>query len=176
MHCQYEQPDRVLYRHVVHQWVAIFKSTNNYYDNCFVDKFGGGSPDWARGVANVTYSYLIELRDRGFYGFLLPEDQILATGEEVWEGVRVILNQVRHDRYGSGQEFNDTYYDFLQEEDFLFRLTKTFPAKWQGVYDYAGWSLAHSSTPVANCCCLYVLLLSLISSLHASLSLALFAN
>lgn len=130
----------------------------------FVDKFGGGSPDWARGVANVTYSYLIELRDRGYYGFLLPEDQILATGEEVWEGVRVILDQVRYDRYGSGQEFNDTYYHFLQEEDFLFRLTKTFPAKWQGVYGYAGWSLAHSSTPVANCCCLYVLLVSLISS------------
>merc|ERR1712059_76485 len=32
----------------------------------------------------IPYSYGIELRDTGMYGFLLPPDQIIPTGEETW--------------------------------------------------------------------------------------------
>jgi len=35
----------------------------------------------------VVYSYTIELRDTGEYGFLLPEDQITPTAEETWAGI-----------------------------------------------------------------------------------------
>merc|ERR1712168_927895 len=42
----------------------------------------GGSIDWTYAVLGVKYSYALELRDRGEYGFVLPTDQIKPTGEE----------------------------------------------------------------------------------------------
>ena len=32
----------------------------------------------------LIISYGMELRDTGVHGFLLPPDQIIGTGEEVW--------------------------------------------------------------------------------------------
>ena len=58
----------------------------------FPDPFSGGSPDWAKDKANVTYSYLLELRDRGRNGFVLPQEQIIPTGEEVWVGMEVVFD------------------------------------------------------------------------------------
>ena len=42
----------------------------------------GASVDWTYAVANVTYSMAVELRDTGRYGFLLPPNQIIPSGEE----------------------------------------------------------------------------------------------
>lgn len=42
----------------------------------------GSSADWTYGKINVKYSYGVELRDQGKYGFLLPDDQILPSGKE----------------------------------------------------------------------------------------------
>merc|ERR1711939_1227458 len=39
------------------------------------------------GVCGVKYSYGAELRDTGEYGFLLPPDQIIPTGEEILAAV-----------------------------------------------------------------------------------------
>ena len=36
------------------------------------------------GELGIPYSYGMELRDTGMYGFLLPPDQIIPTGEEAW--------------------------------------------------------------------------------------------
>jgi murein tripeptide amidase MpaA len=47
----------------------------------------GGSDDWAKGAAGIKYSYCLELRDTGRYGFLLPASQIVPTGEETFNGV-----------------------------------------------------------------------------------------
>ncbi|CAH1248294.1 CPA2 [Branchiostoma lanceolatum] len=44
----------------------------------------GGARDWAYDKAGVTYSYTVELRDTGRYGFLLPADQIIPTAEETF--------------------------------------------------------------------------------------------
>jgi len=52
----------------------------------------GGSDDWAKGVAGVKYSYTVELRDTGLYGFQLPASQILPTARETWEGVKVVAD------------------------------------------------------------------------------------
>jgi len=46
----------------------------------------GSSCDWAYDTANIPCSFAPELRDRGRYGFLLPEDQIQPTAEEMWAG------------------------------------------------------------------------------------------
>jgi hypothetical protein len=60
----------------------------------YLDAFGGGSADWARAVAKIRYSYLIELRDNGQRGFQLPVDQILPTGREAWAAVRELAAHV----------------------------------------------------------------------------------
>ncbi|XP_031621115.1 carboxypeptidase B-like [Contarinia nasturtii] len=41
----------------------------------------GGSDDWGKSVG-IKYSYTIELRDKGRYGFVLPPKYILATAKE----------------------------------------------------------------------------------------------
>ena len=61
------------------------------YALCFIfysDQSSGTSRDWARGVANIKYSFTIELRDQGQYGWLLPPEQIIPTGEEIWQGIK----------------------------------------------------------------------------------------
>jgi len=47
----------------------------------------GSSADWTYGAANVKYSYALELRDTGQYGFLLPVNQIVPQGTEMFAGV-----------------------------------------------------------------------------------------
>lgn len=63
----------------------------------FPDVSSGDSTDWAYGKLGVEFSYAVELRDTGEYGFLLPEDQILPTGKETLEAIRVLANYV-HDK------------------------------------------------------------------------------
>ncbi len=52
-----------------------------------VDHAGGSSMDWAYGVAKIPYTFLLELRDQGRHGFLLPARDILPTAEETWQGI-----------------------------------------------------------------------------------------
>ncbi|CAL8112781.1 unnamed protein product [Orchesella dallaii] len=54
----------------------------------------GTSSDWFKSIG-VDYSYAIELRDYGIFGFLLPAYQIIPTSEEVWAGIRASLLDVR---------------------------------------------------------------------------------
>ncbi|CAH1100449.1 unnamed protein product [Psylliodes chrysocephalus] len=51
----------------------------------------GGSDDWAKGVVRMKYSYTIELRDDGRYGFVLPASYIQVTSKEALAAVRVIV-------------------------------------------------------------------------------------
>jgi len=54
----------------------------------------GGSLDWTYGQMGIKYSYTIELRDTGSYGFLLPADQIVPQGEEAMQGVITAANYI----------------------------------------------------------------------------------
>jgi len=47
----------------------------------------GSSADYTYGVCGVKYSYGVELRDTGKYGFLLPPDQIIPSGIETFAGI-----------------------------------------------------------------------------------------
>ena len=62
-----------------------------------IDPYGGGSPDWAKAIANIKYSYLIELRNE--HSFILPTEEIVPTGEENWAAMRVIAREIL-DYYG----------------------------------------------------------------------------
>lgn len=58
----------------------------------------GSSADYTYGVCGVVFSYGVELRDTGRYGFTLPANQIIPSGEETFEGVKALANyMIVHD-------------------------------------------------------------------------------
>jgi carboxypeptidase A4 len=54
----------------------------------------GDSVDYAFEVAKATFSMTVELRDTGNYGFVLPANQILPSGEEMWAGLSYLLKNM----------------------------------------------------------------------------------
>ncbi|XP_066516827.1 carboxypeptidase O [Hoplias malabaricus] len=56
----------------------------------------GSSRDFAR-LIGIPFSFTFELRDKGQFGFELPENQIQATCEEAYQGAMSIISYV-HDK------------------------------------------------------------------------------
>jgi len=52
------------------------------------------SDDWYKGVLGTRFSFTTELRDTGRHGFVLPKDQIIPSGEEMWAGFEVVINRL----------------------------------------------------------------------------------
>jgi len=57
----------------------------------------GTAQDWYYSEAKVPFSYTIELRDTGTYGFQLPANQIKPTGDENWAGFLYFAQAVTQD-------------------------------------------------------------------------------
>lgn len=57
----------------------------------------GASDDWAKSLG-IKYSYTVELRDTGRYGFILPADQIQKASMEAMEMVFAVARAVDADR------------------------------------------------------------------------------
>ncbi|KAL9959738.1 hypothetical protein ACROYT_G033093 [Oculina patagonica] len=62
--------------------------------NAITNPAAGGSEDWTYGKLGVKYSFSVELRDTGRYGFLLPANQIIPTGEETFEGLKALVREM----------------------------------------------------------------------------------
>lgn len=54
----------------------------------------GASDDWAKGDLGIKYTYTVELRDTGRYGFILPASQIEITSLEALDFVKVVAEKV----------------------------------------------------------------------------------
>ncbi|CAF0786020.1 unnamed protein product [Didymodactylos carnosus] len=53
----------------------------------------GNSADWVKAKRNIKYSYVIELRDKGKYGFLLPPKEIVPTAQEAFIAIGTIVKE-----------------------------------------------------------------------------------
>merc|ERR1712051_1132226 len=51
----------------------------------------GASDDWYMGVLGSRFAFTTELRDTGYYGFVLPKEQIIPSGEEMWAAFEVVI-------------------------------------------------------------------------------------
>ena len=45
--------------------------------------------------SKIKYSFAAELRDIALNGFVLPPDQIRPSGEEIWAGVKYLLEKIK---------------------------------------------------------------------------------
>uniref|UniRef100_A0A7N6ARL7 Carboxypeptidase A1 n=2 Tax=Anabas testudineus TaxID=64144 RepID=A0A7N6ARL7_ANATE len=58
----------------------------------------GGTIDWTYNQG-IKYSYTFELRDTGFYGFVLPANQIIPTAKETWLALMAIMDHTYNNPY-----------------------------------------------------------------------------
>ncbi|XP_012526206.3 zinc carboxypeptidase [Monomorium pharaonis] len=55
----------------------------------------GVTVDYIKGIYRKPIVYTYELRDRGYYGFLLPPDQIIPTAEETMDSLVAMFKEVK---------------------------------------------------------------------------------
>ena len=66
----------------------------------------GVTTDWSQATADIDINFTVELRDTGEYGFLLPEDQIVPTGEELLAGMEVLADHIRSNYKSNNENVN----------------------------------------------------------------------
>ena len=54
----------------------------------------GNSVDWVYHEGMVPYTFAIELRDTGRFGFMLPAEQIIPQGEELFAGFLAAVDAI----------------------------------------------------------------------------------
>eukprot|EP00794_Sanderia_malayensis_P006276 gene6276-6997_t len=81
----------------------------------------GGSDDWTYGALGIVYSYALELRDTGRYGFLLPANQIIPTGRETFAGFKAMASAMRSHAEGS-YLVHPSCFDFIKNASLKGRL------------------------------------------------------
>lgn len=60
----------------------------------FTDHTSGAAIDWVHDSAKVKYAMVIELRDKGQFGFILPNEFIIPSGMELVQGFRHLIDHL----------------------------------------------------------------------------------
>ena len=55
----------------------------------------GTSADWAKDVLKADYVFSVELRDNGLYGFVLPPEEIIPSGNEAFAAAMYLFENAR---------------------------------------------------------------------------------
>ena len=55
----------------------------------------GSSADYTYGVCGITYSYGVELRDTGKNGFILPPEEIIPQGQEIFAAIVAMAQYIK---------------------------------------------------------------------------------
>lgn len=55
----------------------------------------GCTVDYIKGVYHKPLTYTYELRDRGYYGFLLPPSQIIPSGKETLDSLVAMFKEAK---------------------------------------------------------------------------------
>ncbi|KAJ9142615.1 ECM14-like protein [Pleurostoma richardsiae] len=76
-----------------------------------IESGGGSAIDWFYHEMKARYSYRIQLRDTGSYGFLLPPEHIVPTGEEMFHAMKylgdyLLGNNGIEKLAGAGEEYS----------------------------------------------------------------------
>ncbi|XP_014847422.1 PREDICTED: carboxypeptidase A2-like [Poecilia mexicana] len=86
-------------RAAVQKLTSLYGTTYKVGNICnIIYQASGGSIDWSYDVG-IKYSFAFELRDTGWYGFILPADQIIPTASETWLALKHIMEYVRDHPY-----------------------------------------------------------------------------
>lgn len=80
---------------------------------------GGSAIDWFYHELKVRYSYQIKLRDTGSYGFLLPKENIIETGEEAFNALKYFGDYLLGNRGIESTLFKELYEDDAVGEKIL---------------------------------------------------------
>jgi len=61
------------------------------------DSASGGAYDWAKAVAGIKYTYTYELRpdSNAYNGFVVSENEIEPSGEEVWASLVATVDTIK---------------------------------------------------------------------------------
>ncbi|KAI1316781.1 hypothetical protein F5Y16DRAFT_163694 [Xylariaceae sp. FL0255] len=92
-----------------------------------VEARGGSAIDYVFHELHAHYSYQIKLRDTGSYGFLLPGDQIIPTGEEVLQAMKYLGDYLLGNDGHEGwqlSEMDGQQLDTIETEDEIKELRK----------------------------------------------------
>merc|ERR1719369_735236 len=79
---------------------ALYQVHGTYFDpinSADLYPAAGASDDWYKGGLGTRYAFTTELRDTGRYGFELPPEQIIPSGEELFAGMKVIFKKLIED-------------------------------------------------------------------------------
>ncbi|KAG2185881.1 hypothetical protein INT43_002319 [Umbelopsis isabellina] len=106
--CRHEPKDN---EDIVEAALHAVKSLKRVHDKQFeiapvcesVSETSGDSIEWLYTKQHVKYSYEVQLRDTGSYGFLLPPSEILPSGEEMYSAVKDLALFIRS-RDGKGKK------------------------------------------------------------------------
>ena len=82
-----------------------------------IDPTKGSAEDWYKGALGTRYSFTIELRGKSgaseYYGFDLPPEEIIPSGEELFAGMKVVFHKLVQD--AKGCNFSNIYcYFYIQ--------------------------------------------------------------